>query len=214
LDHVIASGKNVNILVLDTEVYSNTGGQMSKSSPIGSIAKFAASGKPTPKKDLGMMAMAYSNAYVASVAFGSNDAQTLKAFAEAEAYDGPSIIIAYSHCIAHGIDMEHPLSVQKALVDSGQWILYRYNPNNKLVGKNPLTLDSKAPKIPVAQYLDQETRYKMLSKINPAGYKKFYEEAQEFVNDRYKYYSYLAQRDFSDFVKQTDGNVRTIEGVN
>ncbi len=213
LDHVLASGKNVNILVLDTEVYSNTGGQMSKSSPIGSIAKFAASGKPTPKKDLGMMAMAYGNVYVASVAFGSNDAQTLKAIAEAEAYDGPSIIIAYSHCIAHGIDMEHPLSVQKALVDSGQWVLYRYNPNNKLVGKNPLTLDSKAPKIPVSQYLDLETRFKMLSKINPEGYKKFYAEAQEFVNERYKYYTYLAQRDYSEYARQTDSNPTHIEGA-
>ena len=195
LDHVLASGKNVNILVLDTEVYSNTGGQMSKSSPIGSIAKFAAGGKPTSKKDLGMMAMSYGNVYVASVAFGSNDNQTLKAFVEAEAYDGPSIIIAYSHCIAHGIDMEKPLQNQKALVDSGQWVLYRYNPELKKIGKNPFILESKAPKIPVSTYMDMEIRYKMLSKINPAAYKELYKQAQEFVDERYKNYAFLASKE-------------------
>jgi len=195
LDHVIASGKNVNILVLDTEVYSNTGGQMSKSSPIGSIAKFAAGGKQTRKKDLGLMAMGYGNVYVASVAFGSNDAQTLKAFVEAEAYDGPSIIIAYSHCIAHGIDMSNPLKDQKALVDSGLWILYRYNPTLAAAGKNPLVLDSKAPKIPVAQYMDMEIRFKMLSKINPTAYKELYKKAQDVAEERYKYFSYLAARE-------------------
>jgi len=194
LDHVLASGKNVNILVLDTEVYSNTGGQMSKSSPIGSIAKFAAGGKPTNKKDLGLMAMNYGNVYVASVAFGSNDVHTLRAFVEAEAYDGPSIIIAYSHCIAHGIDMSAPLKNQKAIVDSGQWLLYRYNPESALEHKNPFTLDSKQPKIPVAQYMDMEIRYKMLSKINPVAYKELYEQAQKFVDERYKYYSFLATR--------------------
>jgi pyruvate-ferredoxin/flavodoxin oxidoreductase len=195
LDHVLASGKNVNILVLDTEVYSNTGGQMSKASPIGSIAKFAAGGKPTRKKDLGMMAMSYGNVYVASVAFGSNDNQTLKAFVEAEAYDGPSIIIAYSHCIAHGIDMEKPLANQKALVDSGQWILYRYNPELTKIGKNPFVLESKAPKIPVAQYMDMEIRYNMLSKINPTAAKDLYKQAQEFVDERYKHYAFLATKE-------------------
>lgn len=195
LDHVLASGKNVNILVLDTEVYSNTGGQMSKSSPIGSIAKFAAGGKKTNKKDLGLMAMAYGNVYVASVAFGANDNQTLKAFVEAEAYDGPSIIIAYSHCIAHGIDMSHPLQNQKALVDSGLWLLYRYNPENEKSGKNPFVLESKPPKIPVSQYLDMEIRYKMLSKIDPTAQKELYKRAQEAVEERYKYYSYLAARE-------------------
>lgn len=194
LDHVLASGKNVNILVLDTEVYSNTGGQMSKSSPIGSIAKFASGGKPTNKKDLGLMAMNYRNVYVASVAFGANDAHTLRAFVEAEAYDGPSIIIAYSHCIAHGIDMSAPLKNQKALVDSGQWLLYRYNPELAKENKNPFILDSKQPKIPVSQYLDMEIRFKMLSKINPKAYKELYEQAQKFVDERYKYYSYLASR--------------------
>lgn len=195
LDHVLATGKNVNILVLDTEVYSNTGGQMSKASPIGSIAKFAAGGKPTRKKDLGMMAMSYGNVYVASVAFGSNDNQTLKAFVEAEAYDGPSIIIAYSHCIAHGIDMEKPLANQKALVDSGQWILYRYNPELTKINKNPFVLESKAPKIPVAQYMDMEIRYNMLSKINPTAAKELYKQAQEFVDERYKHYAFLATKE-------------------
>ncbi len=195
LDHVIASGKNVNILVLDTEVYSNTGGQMSKASPIGSIAKFAAGGKPTQKKDLGIMAMNYGNVYVASIAFGSNDNHTLKAIVEAEAYEGPSIIIAYSHCIAHGIDMSNPLKNQKALVDSGQWVLYRYNPDLKAEHKNPFQLDSKAPKIPVAQYMDMEIRYKMLSKINPDAYRELYKQAQTFAEERYKFYQYLAARD-------------------
>ncbi|OGU60120.1 MAG: pyruvate:ferredoxin (flavodoxin) oxidoreductase [Ignavibacteria bacterium GWF2_33_9] len=195
LDHVLASGKNVNILVLDTEVYSNTGGQMSKASPIGAIAKFAAGGKPTRKKDLGMMAMSYGNVYVASVAFGSNDNQTLKAFVEAEAYDGPSIIIAYSHCIAHGINMEAPLQNQKAIVDSGQWILYRYNPNLAVEGKNPFVLESKPPKMPVANYMDMEIRYKMLSKINPTAYTELYKQAQEFVDERYKHYAFLATKE-------------------
>lgn len=195
LDHVLASGKNVNILVLDTEVYSNTGGQMSKSSPIGSIAKFAAGGKSTRKKDLGMMAMSYGNVYVASVAFGSNDNQTLKAFVEAEAFDGPSIIIAYSHCIAHGINMEKPLQNQKALVDSGQWILYRYNPDLTKIGKNPFVLESKAPKMPVANYMDMEIRYNMLSKINPEAYKELYKQAQEFVDERYKHYAFLSTKE-------------------
>ena len=181
--------------MLDTEVYSNTGGQMSKSSPIGSIAKFAAGGKPTQKKDLGIMAMNYGNVYVASVAFGANDNHTLKAFVEAEAYEGPSIIIAYSHCIAHGIDMSNPLKNQKALVDSGQWVLYRYNPDLKAQHKNPLQLDSKPPKIPVAQYMDMEIRYKMLSKINPVAYKELYKQAQTFAEERYKFYQHLAARD-------------------
>ncbi len=143
LDHVIASGKNVNLLVLDTEVYSNTGGQPSKSTPRGAVAKFAAGGKPGGKKDLGMMAMSYGNVYVASVAMGAKDEHTLKAFLEAEAYDGPSIIIAYSHCIAHGIDMTTGMQDQKAAVDSGQWLLYRYNPDRIAAGENPLMLDSR-----------------------------------------------------------------------
>ncbi len=145
LDHVLASGHNVNILVLDTEVYSNTGGQASKSTPRGAVAKFAARGKSMPKKDLGMLAMAYGNVYVARVAMGANDQQTLHAFLEAEAYDGPSLIIAYSHCIAHGIDMRKGLEQQRLAVQSGYWPLYRYNPALADEGKNPLTIDSKEP---------------------------------------------------------------------
>ncbi len=138
LDHVLASGLNVNLLVLDTEVYSNTGGQASKSTPRAAVAKFAAGGKPAPKKDLGLMAMSYGNVYVASVAMGAKDEHTLKAFLEAEAYDGPSIIIAYSHCIAHGINMTTAMTDQKMAVDSGHWLLYRYNPERNLTGENPL----------------------------------------------------------------------------
>ena len=145
LDHVLASGRNVNLLVLDTEVYSNTGGQASKSTPRGAVAKFAAGGKPGRKKDLGLMAMSYGNVYVASVAMGAKDEHTLKAFLEAEAHDGPSLIIAYSHCIAHGINMTTAMSDQKLAVDSGQWLLYRYNPERALAGENPLTLDSRTP---------------------------------------------------------------------
>ncbi|MEJ2616158.1 MAG: pyruvate:ferredoxin (flavodoxin) oxidoreductase, partial [Ignavibacteriaceae bacterium] len=167
LDHVLASGRNVNVLVLDTEVYSNTGGQMSKSTPRGAVAKFAAAGKPLAKKDLGLMAMSYGNVYVAKVAMGSNDTQTLRAFLEAEAYDGPSIIIAYSHCIAHGIDMGAGMQNQKAAVDSGYWQLYRYNPDLSKEGKNPFKLESKGLKIPLKDYAYMETRYKMLTKTHP-----------------------------------------------
>lgn len=198
LDHVIASGKNVNILVLDTEVYSNTGGQSSKASPISSVAKFTAKGKPTFKKDLGLMAMAYGNVYVASVAFGAKDEHTLKAFLEAEAYDGPSIIIAYSHCIAHGIDMTAPLKQQKLAVDSGQWLLYKYNPEAAKRGENPLSLDSKAPKIPVAEFMNSENRFKMLKKSHPEIANEYYKMAQTFVQDRYNYYDFLANRKFGN----------------
>ncbi len=192
LDHVLASGKNVNILVLDTEVYSNTGGQMSKSTPRAAVAKFAAGGKPAAKKDLGLMAMAYGNVFVAKVAMGSNDVQTVRAFIEAEAYDGPSLIIAYSHCIAHGIDMSTAMKNQKAAVDSGHWPLYRYNPELAAEGKNPLKLDSKGPKIPFKDYAYMETRYKMLTKSHPAEAAKLMEEAQEDVNARWKMYEVLA----------------------
>ena len=162
LDHVLASGRNVNVLVLDTEVYSNTGGQASKSTPRAAVAKFAAKGKGLPKKDLGMIAMAYGYVYVARVAMGANDQHTLKAFLEAEAYDGPSLIIAYSHCIAHGIDMRKGLDQQKAAVNCGFWPLYRYNPALIDEGKNPLSLDSKDPTIPFEDYAYNETRYRML----------------------------------------------------
>ncbi len=198
LDHVIATGKNVNLLVLDTEVYSNTGGQTSKATPLSAIAKFSFGGKAVEKKDLGMMAMSYGSVYVASVAMGANDNQTLKAFIEAEAYDGPSIIIAYSHCIAHGINMEAPLQNQKALVNSGQWLLYRYNPDAIKAGNNPLTLDSKAPKIPVEDFLNMESRFTMLKKANPAVAEKLFAQAQIDVNKRYAHYRYLADRKYGE----------------
>ena len=202
LDHVIASGKNVNILVLDTEVYSNTGGQTSKSTPLSAIAKFSSSGKSTFKKDLGMMAMAYENVYVATIAVGAKDEQTLKAFLEAEKYEGPSIIIAYSHCIAHGIDMNEPLKNQKAAVDSGQWILYRYNPDNVKAGKNPLTLDSRPRNMAVAEYMEMETRFKMLSKSKPELAREYAKMAQDRVNSRYKYFKYLADRTLEETIIQ------------
>lgn len=192
LDHVLASGRNVNILVLDTEVYSNTGGQMSKSTPRGAVAKFAAGGKATGKKDLGMHAMAYGNVYVAQIAMGANDLQTVKAIFEAEAYDGPSIIIAYSHCIAHGINMRSGMDNQKAAVQSGHWPLYRYHPELVKEGKNPLQLDSKKPKIKFEEYAYQETRFKMLTKINPEAARKFLEEAQKDVEMRWNFYEQLA----------------------
>ncbi len=195
LDHVLASGKNVNVLVMDTEVYSNTGGQTSKATPIGAVAKFSASGKPIKKKDLGMIAMAYESVYVAVVAFGSKDEQTLKAFIEAEAFDGPSIIIAYSHCIAHGIDMSNPLQNQKAAVDSGQWILYRYNPDKIKLGENPLTLDSKPRKTRIEDYMMMENRFKMLMKSKPALAKKYMNEAQKDAEYRWKHFQYLAARE-------------------
>ncbi|MEB3147508.1 MAG: pyruvate:ferredoxin (flavodoxin) oxidoreductase [Sphaerospermopsis sp.] len=194
LDHVIASGRNVNILVLDTEVYSNTGGQMSKSTPKGAVAKFAAGGKPAAKKDLGLIAMTYGNVYVASVAMGARDEHTLKAFLEAEAYDGPSIIIAYSHCVAHGINMATGMQNQKAAVDSGRWLLYRYNPDRAEQGQNPLQLDSRTPRIPVENSMYMENRFKMLTKIDPGRAKELLQEAQEDVNTRWQMYQYLAAR--------------------
>jgi len=192
LDHVIAAGRDVNILVLDTEVYSNTGGQTSKATPRGAVAKFSAGGKPAPKKDLGLIAMTYGNVYVATVALGARDEHTLKAFLEAEAYEGPSLIIAYSHCIAHGIDMATAMQHHKAAVDCGQWLLYRYNPDRAKQGENPLSLDSRAPKLPVEQYLYTENRFKMLTKSNPAMAKRLLREAQRHVNERWRLYEYLA----------------------
>jgi pyruvate-ferredoxin/flavodoxin oxidoreductase len=196
LDHVIASGKNVNLLVLDTEVYSNTGGQASKSTPRGAVAKFAAGGKPGRKKDLGLIAMSYGSVYVACVAMGAKDEHTLKAFLEAEAYDGPSLIIAYSPCIAHGIDMTTGLSHQKAIVESGEWLLYRYNPERALQGENPLTLDSRAPTKRLQDFLQTETRFKMLTQSNPEEARHLWAQAQEDVQARYGLYEYLAQRKF------------------
>jgi pyruvate-ferredoxin/flavodoxin oxidoreductase len=179
LDHVLASGNNINALVLDTEVYSNTGGQASKATPRAAVAKFASNGKGMAKKDLGMIAMSYGHIYVARVAFGANDAQTLKAFLEAEAYDGPSLIIAYSHCIAHGIDMAKGLEQQKLAVQAGVWPLYRYNPALALAGNNPLSLDSKAPSIKVDEYAYNETRYRMLLDADEARAEHLMAEANE-----------------------------------
>lgn len=192
LDHVLASGANVNLLVLDTEVYSNTGGQSSKATPRGAVAKFAAAGKPAGKKDLGLMAMSYGNVYVAKVAMGANDQHTLRAFIEAEAYDGPSLIIAYSHCIAHGINMATAMNNQKAAVDSGYWPLYRYNPELAKEGKNPFKLESKGLKIPFKDYAYMETRYKMLTKSHPELAAKLIKEAQEDVIKRWKEYERMA----------------------
>jgi pyruvate-ferredoxin/flavodoxin oxidoreductase len=188
LDHVLASGRNVNILVLDTEVYSNTGGQASKSTPRAAVAKFASRGKATAKKDLGMLAMAYGNVYVAHVALGASDQQTLQAFIEAEAYDGPSLIIAYSHCIAHGIDMSQGLAQQKRAVQSGHWLLYRYNPTLATEGKNPLVIDSKEPNLPLEEYAYNETRYRMLRQNNQSRAETLMALAKQDVKDRWHLY--------------------------
>ncbi|MDC0834565.1 pyruvate:ferredoxin (flavodoxin) oxidoreductase [Geitlerinema sp. CS-897] len=206
LDHVIASGRNVNILVMDTEVYSNTGGQSSKATPRGAVAKFAAGGKPAPKKDLGLIAMTYGNVYVASVAMGARDEHTLKAFLEAEAYDGPSLIIAYSHCIAHGINMTTAMSHQKALVESGRWLLYRYNPDLKAEGKNPLHIDSRSPKKGVRDSMYAENRFKMLTKTKPQDAKRLLQEAQADVDTRWKMYQYLAARPIDNGKIKGNGN--------
>jgi pyruvate-ferredoxin/flavodoxin oxidoreductase len=192
LDHVLASGRNVNVLVLDTEVYSNTGGQCSKATPIGAVAKFAAGGKALPKKDLGMLAMSYGNVYVARVAMGANDNQTVKAFLEAEAYDGPSIIIAYSHCIAHGFDLTEGMKHQKDAVECGAWPLFRFSPDLAKEGKNPLKLDSKAPKIKYADYALTETRFKMLTKSHPETAKRLLAMAHKENLVRWQWYEQLA----------------------
>ncbi|MCE5272017.1 pyruvate:ferredoxin (flavodoxin) oxidoreductase [bacterium] len=198
LDHVIASGRNINVLVLDTEVYSNTGGQMSKSTPIGAVAKFAAAGKPLGKKDLGMMAMSYGNVYVAAIAFGANMAQTVKAFMEAESYDGPSIIVAYSHCIAHGITMSKGMDESKNAVASGHWILYRYDPRLAAQGKNPLQIDSKEPTISVEEYAKNENRYRSLLTEQPARAASLLALADKLAKGRYRHYKQLAGLDWSE----------------
>ena len=178
LDHVLAQGRNVNILVLDTEVYSNTGGQASKSTPIGAVAKFAMAGKSAGKKDLALMAIAYGNVYVARIAFGAKDAQTVKAFQEAESYDGPSLILAYSHCIAHGYDMAHGLEQQKLAVDSAYWPIFRCDPRRVAEGQPGLVLDSSAPKVDVGKFMANETRFRMLDKTNPERAKMLLELAR------------------------------------
>jgi len=189
---VLASGRNINVLVLDTEVYSNTGGQMSKATPRGAVAKFAAGGKPRAKKDLGMMAVAYGSVYVAQVAMGAGDMQTLKAFNEADAYDGPSLIIAYAHCIAHGINMTTAVDEQKKAVQSGYWPLYRYNPDLAVESKNPLQLDSKAPAISLEEYAYGENRWKVLQKSNPDAAAKLMKQASVFTANRFAYFQKLA----------------------
>ena len=193
LDHVLASGRNVNVLVLDTQVYSNTGGQSSKATPRAAVAKFAARGKDIPRKDLGMIAMTYGYIYVAQIAMGASDIQTLRAFSEADAYDGPSLILAYSHCIAHGIDMSKGLTQQKMAVNSGIWPLYRYNPSLIAQGKNPLKLDSKAPSIPVSEYAYNETRYRMLLQSDEKRAEALMKLAQKDVLSRWQLYEQMAE---------------------
>jgi len=192
LDHVLASGRNVNAFVLDTEVYSNTGGQCSKSTPRGAVAKFAAGGKPGGKKDLGLMAMSYGNVYVAKISLGANPRHALRAFIEAEAYDGPSLIIAYSHCIAQGIEMVTGFRQQKLAVESGHWPLFRYNPLLRAEGKNPFTLDSKKPSVPLNDYTYNEIRYKMLTRTNPREAERLLKLGQQDVNERWKLYEQMA----------------------
>lgn len=198
LDHVLASGRNVNVLVMDTEVYSNTGGQMSKATPRGAVAKFAAGGKPAPKKDLGLMAMTYGNIYVASIAMGARDEHTLRAFLEAESYEGPSLIIAYSHCIAHGINMTKGMEQQKLAVESGRWLLYRYDPRRTQQGENPLILDSRSPQRSLEEAMYSENRFKMLLRSNPAAAKTLLKQAREDVSTRWHLYQYLAARNLAD----------------
>jgi len=198
LDHVLASGRNVNILVLDTEVYSNTGGQTSKSTPLGAVAKFSAGGKATAKKDLALLAMDYGNVYVAHVAYAGKDTQTLSAFLEAEAHDGPSIIIAYSPCIAHGVDMSNNHRQQNLAVKSGHWPLFRFDPNKIKQGKNPMHLDSAEPSIPYRDFVMTETRFSMLWQSHPEDAEAFLKQAQQDVRNRYRYYQQLAALEWTD----------------
>ena len=195
LDHVMASGRNVNLLVLDTEVYSNTGGQASKATPRAAVAKFASGGKPIGKKDLGMIASAYGDVYVAQIALGANNTQTVKAFQEAESFDGPSLLIAYSPCIAHGIDMSTTMSREKEAVDSGYWPLYRYDPRLVLDGKHPFHLDSRKPKISFREFAEKEARYEMLGRRNPAGAERLMALAQEDIDARWSLYEQMADLD-------------------
>ena len=193
VDHVLASGRNVNILVLDTEVYSNTGGQTSKSTPLGAVAKFSAGGKATAKKDLALLAMDYANVYVAHIAYAGKDVQTLNAFIEAEAHDGPSIIIAYAPCIAHGVDLSNNHRQQNLAVKSGHWPLFRFNPNKIKQGKNPMQLDSAEPSIPYRDFVKTETRFSMLWQSHPEDAERFLAQAQQDVKNRYHYYKQLSE---------------------
>ena len=198
LDHVLASGRNVNILVLDTEVYSNTGGQTSKSTPLGAVAKFSAGGKATAKKDLGLLAMDYGNVYVAHVAYAGKDTQTLNAFLEAEAHNGPSIIIAYAPCIAHGVDMSNNHRQQNLAVKSGHWPLFRFNPNRIDQGKNPMQMDSAEPSIPYREFVMSETRFSMLWQSHPDDAEAFLKQAQQDVKNRYRYYKQLSELEWNE----------------
>jgi pyruvate-ferredoxin/flavodoxin oxidoreductase len=199
LDHVLATARDVNVLVLDTEVYSNTGGQASKATPLGAVAKFASSGKRTARKDLAMQAIAYGNVYVAQVAMGANPQQTLQAFREAEAYAGPSLILAYSHCIAHGIDMRHGMQQQNLAAASGYWPLFRFNPVMRTVGENPFILDSPRPRIPLKAYAYNELRYSSLARSRPEEADALLVMAQAAVTEKYREYEELARRDGSRF---------------
>jgi len=192
LDHVLASARDLNILVLDTEVYSNTGGQASKATPLGAVAKFATAGKRTARKDLALQAIAYGNVYVAQVAMGANPQQTLQAFREAEAYPGPSIILAYCQCIAHGIDMRHGMQQQDLAVASGYWPLLRFSPTMRSIGKNPFRLDSPRPSIPLKEYTKNEIRYTSLARTKPKDSEVLMAQAQAAVNDKYRQYESLA----------------------
>ncbi|MFW6032619.1 MAG: pyruvate:ferredoxin (flavodoxin) oxidoreductase [Phycisphaeraceae bacterium] len=193
LDHVLSMSRDVNVLVMNTEVYSNTGGQASKATPIGASAKFAAAGKPVGKKDLGLMAMSYGHVYVASICQGANDNQTVKALREAESYPGPSLIIAYAHCIAHGVDMAQGLDHQKMAVDSGVWPLYRFDPRRAQAGQSPLQIDSRKPKIPVREYMEAENRFRMVQKADPERFDRLVAQAQQDTDRRIAYYQQLAQ---------------------
>ncbi len=197
LDHVLASGRNVNVLVMDTQVYSNTGGQSSKATPLAATAKFAYNGKEIPRKDLGMMVMSYGYIYVAQIAIGSNDNQTLKAFLEAEAYDGPSLILAYSPCIAHGFDMALQHKHQDLAVKSGLWPLYRFNPARALEGKNPLQLDSKAPSVPFKDFAYDEVRFNTLLRSDEKRAEFLMKSAQKSIDERWALYKHMAAMDYS-----------------
>ena len=197
LDHVLAMGRDVNLLVLDTEVYSNTGGQQSKATPLGAAAKFAMAGRDRPKKDLGMLAMAYGNVYVAHVAFGARDAQTVRAFLEADSYNGPSIIIAFSHCIAHGYDLASGLEQQKLAVDTGYWPLYRFDPRRLAAGENPLQMDSAQPKLDLIKFMNNETRFRVVEQQNPERFRQLVAAAQKEVTTRFSIYEQLAKLAFS-----------------
>lgn len=198
LDHVLASGKDVNILVLDTEVYSKTGGQTSKATPRGAIAKFSAGGKATAKKDLALLAMSYENVYVANIALGAKDVQTLRTFVEAEAHHGPSLIIAYAPCISQGVDMKNSLTQQKLAVDSGHCLLFRFDPKRLQQGENPMHLDSKEPSVPYKDYMQTETRFSMLWQSHPESAEKLLQQAQHEVTQRYHFFKQLSEMDWDE----------------